>query len=247
MKGWTEATVLSNTHLGNNLYSLRLEADIKPFVEGQSIRLGLSSEKTIHSRRYGIASSPGSSEVQFYVTCKPSGYVSPWLCGLEVGDKVWMTRQAEGSMVLEPIPDNIRVLWMFAEDVGVSPFLSMLKSRELWDRFEKVVLVHEASSSPYLVQKDTLMAYAERNSERFAYVPIVSGAQEAYALSGQTPQLIRDGLIEMIADETLEPDRQFALLCGPEDAINRSIAELLHLEFRRHYPISPGHILSLPY
>lgn len=247
MKGWTEATVLSTEYLGDNLYYLTLEADIKPFVPGQSIRLGMTSGNTIHSRRYGIASAPSEGELKFYVECMPDGYVSPWLCGREVGDRIWMTRQAEGSMVLEPIPDNIRVLWLMAEDVGVAPFLSMLKSRELWDRFEKVVLVHEARSPSYLVKQQIIMSHADKTPDRFAYVPIVSKNPHPYALCGRTPQLIRDQLIEMVADEALEPDRQFALLCGPDDSLNRSIAELLHLGFRRHYPVSPGHILSLHY
>lgn len=247
MKGWTEATVLSNEHLGDNLYCLTLEADIKPFVEGQSIRLGLSSGNTIHSRRYGLASSPNDGERKFFIECIPEGYVSPWLTGRVSGDKVWMTRQAEGAMALEPIPDNIRVLWLFAEDVGISPFLSMLESRELWDRFEKVVLVHEARSSSYLVCKDALMTRGEQVPDRFCYVPVVSSERIPYALCGRTPQLVRDQLIDMVTDEVMLPDRQFALLCGPDEPLNRTIAELLHLGFRRHYPVSPGHILSLPY
>ena len=247
MKGWTEATVISNHHLGDNLYCLTVKADIKPFVEGQSIRLGLSSGNTIHSRRYGIASGSGANELTFYIECIPEGYVSPWLCGREVGDAIWMTRQAEGAMVLEPIPDNIRVLWLMAEDVGVSPFLSMLNASELWDRFQKVVLVHEARTPAYLVQNETLTLYADNHPDRLAYVPIVRSSPSPYALCGRTPALIRDQLIEKIADEPLEPHRQFALFCGPDEALNRSIAEFLHLGFRRHYPVSPGHILSLPY
>lgn len=247
MKGWTEASVLSNQHLGDNLYRLTLEADIKPFVEGQSIRLGLSSVNTIHSRRYSIASASGRGQYQFYIECIPEGYVSPWLCGREIGDKVWMTRQAEGSMVLEPIRDDVRVLWLLAEDVGVSPFLSMLESRELWDRFEKVVLVHEARSASYLVEKSNLMSRAESSLGRFCYVPIVCGEAVPYALLGRMPSLIRDELVGMVADEIMEPEHQFALICGPDESNNKTVTELLHLGFRRHYPVSPGHILSLSY
>src|SRR5687767_10780019 len=142
MHGWSEGRLIARHDWAPGLFSLTVDASIEPFQPGQFVNLALDVGGTIERRSYSIASPPGAP-LEFLVAEVPEGKLTPGLTRLAPGDRLLVEPKPQGFFTLRWVPDAPE-LWLVATGTGLGPFLSILRSDEPWERFERVVLAHSA-------------------------------------------------------------------------------------------------------
>jgi ferredoxin--NADP+ reductase len=245
MNGFEQGRVAARRDWAPGLITLAVDAQIEPFVAGQFVNLGLEIAGQFVRRSYSIASAPGCA-LEFYVKEVPGGALTPSLMRLEPGDRVWVERRPQGFFTLAHVPP-CRDLWLVATGTGLGPFLSMLRTGELWQRVERISVVHGARSTTLLSYAGELAALAQLHPGRLSYTPLVSGGLPGHALPGRVTSAFADGSLEARAGFSLDPARSHLMLCGNPDMILEVTAVLATRGLRKHRVRNPGHISSEKY
>ena len=186
MSNWIEGKVIENKHWTDLLYSLRIEAKIDPFIAGQYGRLGLEIDDQIVGRPYSFVNAPHEPILEFYSITVSEGPLSPKLAELKKGDSVYIDKRANGFFTLNEVPDG-RDIWMLATGTALGPFLSILNSEEVWQRFENIVLVHAVRFTNELTYQEMIQEIQNKYNNRFQMVPFVSREKTDFALSWAYP------------------------------------------------------------
>jgi ferredoxin--NADP+ reductase len=121
--------------------------------------------------------------------------------------------------------------------------MAMLRSPAIWERSERIVLVHGVRKVEHLGYARELEGLLSARAGRFAYVPTVSrDPAPPGALQGRLPALIASGELERLAALSLEPEGTHVLLCGNPAMISDVQALLEGRGMHKHRPRKPGHI-----
>jgi ferredoxin--NADP+ reductase len=240
MSGWSEGRLVSRKDWAPGLSTLRVEADIEPFSPGQFVNLSLEGAADEDRRSYSIASSPGEA-LEFLVTEVAGGKLTPRLLSLKNGDGLLVERKPQGFFTLRWVPPA-RDLFMIATGTGLGPFLSILKSTELWERFERIVLVHGARDAAHLAHRDELVALS-RVRPALSLVGVVSRETPSEGLlGGRVTTGFEDGSIERAAGVAIDPSSAHVMLCGNPGMIEDMVTLLAARGLRKHRVRNPGHV-----
>lgn len=245
MNGFEQGRVAARRDWAPGLITLTIDAAIEPFNAGQFVNLGLELDGQFVRRSYSIASAPGAP-LEFYLKEVPGGALTPQLTRLEAGASVWVERKPQGFFTLAYVPP-CRELWLVATGTGLGPFLAMLRGADVWQRFERVSVVHGARSATHLSYAEELAALGAKHAGRLSYTQLVSQGPPGTALPGRVTTAFADGSLEARADLKLDPDRSHLLLCGNPDMILEVTAVLALRGLRKHRVRTPGHITSEKY
>jgi len=246
MARWIEGTVVENRRWTDALYSLRIDAPIKPFEAGQFGRLALEIDGKPVGRPYSFVNAPHEAILEFYSIVVPDGPLSPRLWQLDAGDSVLVGPKGAGFFTLSMVPEADD-LWMLSTGTALGPFLSMLKTDEPWRRFSRLVLVHAARHAEELTYQDTIRGFAEHDPERFAYIPFVSREETDFALPGRVPAAIETGALEARAGIDLGPDRSQVMICGNPDMVHDTQAVLERRGMGPNTRKQAGHVTTENY
>jgi ferredoxin--NADP+ reductase len=246
MGKWIEGTVVGQKRWTDHLYSLQVDAEIGSFEPGQWTKLALPVAGEFVARPYSFVNAPKERPHEFFYNTVAEGHLSPRLARLEPMDVVFLAPAASGLFTLAEIPDA-EVLWLIATGTGLGPYLSMLRSDALWERFRKVVLVRGVRHAADLAYRDVVEALAARHRERFRAVSFVSREQHAGALTGRIPEAIGDERLEHAADVPLAPQTSQVMLCGNPDMVMDATDALKARGLKRHRHRDPGHVAVEPY
>ena len=148
MADWQESRVIDKKVWNDELFSLTFDTELLPFKAGQFIKVGLDVDGERIERPYSLVNAPDETPGEIYFNLVDEGPLTRELANIEPGDSIWVTRDAHGFLVLEEVPQS-QHLWMMATGTGLGPFLSMLKSGEAIERFEKIVLVHGGAANAH--------------------------------------------------------------------------------------------------
>jgi ferredoxin--NADP+ reductase len=241
MAQWVEGRVTERIDWSDRLHSLRVEAAIEPFKAGQFTKLGLDIGGETVGRPYSIVSAPHEPVLEFYFSNVPEGPLSPRLAQLGAGDAVQVAPKPNGFLVLDEVPPSIH-LWLLSTGTGLGPFLSILKTAEPWQRFQRVILVHAARAAAELTYRRAIARIMEAEPKRFAYIPFLSRERADFALSGRIPSAIADGRLEARAALALDPALAHVMLCGNPAMVEDATAALAARGFSKHRRKAPGQI-----
>jgi ferredoxin--NADP+ reductase len=240
MSGWSEGRLLSRRDWAPGLSTLRVQAEVEPFVPGQFVNLSVEGAADEDRRSYSIASPPGAP-LEFLVTEVTEGKLTPRLFELSVGDPLLVERKPQGFFTLRWVP-AARDLWMVATGTGLGPFLAILKSDEIWQRFERVVVAHGVRDAGHFAHKDDLEALKSAHPG-LSLVGIVSREAPAPGLiEGRVTTALQSGALERAAGLSLEPEHAHVMLCGNPKMIDDMTTLLGGRGMRRHRVRTPGHI-----
>jgi ferredoxin--NADP+ reductase len=240
---WKDARIVARTDWAPDLWTARLDAELQPFSPGQFINLGLEIDGELVKRSYSLASAPGAP-VEFYLVKVADGALTPRLYELGVGDVVRFDDKPQGFFTLDYVPEA-EVLWLMSTGTGLGPFMSMIRSGRLWERFARVVVVHGARLGAHLGYRDELEQLSAQRP--LAYVPLVTRERLEEALYGRIPAAIESGVVEKAAGATLSPDTAHVMLCGNPAMIADTMATLAKRGLRKHRTRKPGHITTEKY
>ncbi|MCP4409830.1 MAG: ferredoxin--NADP reductase [Gammaproteobacteria bacterium] len=246
MARWTEGTVVDNYHWNDQLYSLKIKADIPPFKAGQFGRLGLDIDGERIGRPYSFVNAPTEQPLEFYSIIVPEGPLSNRLHSLKAGDKVWVSPKGAGFFTLSEVP-QADYLWMLSTGTALGPFLSILKEEEPWERFKKIVLVHAVRTTAELTYRDTIESFSKSHPDQFAIIPFVSREDTDFALKGRIPAAIQDGRLQHQADMSFDPEQSHVMLCGNPGMVKDTSEVLMNLGFKKNRRREPGQITTENY
>ncbi len=246
MSNWIDAEVIENIHWTDTLYSLKVKGDIGDYEAGQFGRLGLMIDDQIVGRPYSFVSAPHEDYYEFYSIDVEEGLLSPLLAKLKAGDHVYLGKKANGFLVLNEIPESDD-LWMISTGTGIGPFLSILKTKEPWQRFKKCVLVHAVRTASELTYQDLISSVKQQHQDQFEYVPFVSREKTDFALPGRIPKAINNGSLEERINLKIENGKSQIMLCGNPDMVKDVRESLEKRGLTKNLRRTPGSISTENY
>lgn len=233
---FTRERVLSVRRWSDTLFSFTLTrpAGFK-FTAGQFARIGIEivnddGEEERIFRAYSVVSSPFATELEFFSIVVPDGAFTSRLKDMKVDDDVLVEKIPYGFLTLaryqEPVPTD---LWLLATGTGLAPFLSILQAFDVWQQYERIVLVYSARTVEELAYleligslKDTFGMDENGKGAEFEFVPIVTRepCDLPNAMSERIPKLLLDGRLQSQINQTLNPDTSHVMLCGNPQMID---------------------------
>lgn len=226
--------------------TITLDQAIEPFEPGQWVNLALEVSGEMVRRAYSIASAPGVPP-EFYLSLVPSGALSPKLFDLKAGDRIDVENKAYGFFTLKWVPPA-EELWMVATGTGLCPFLSILRSPEVWARYDKLVIVHGVREWSHLAYRDELAEMSRAHGNKLTWLPVLSREPErAGVVHGRITTALESGELERAVGLSLSEERTHLMLCGNPAMIDEVGKLLLARGLRRHRPRTPGHFTAERY
>jgi ferredoxin--NADP+ reductase len=245
MSKWVEGKVAGKRQWNDRLFTLQVAAPEVSFTAGQFARLALpappGSKEPMLGRPYSFVNPPQDGPHEFYFNVLPEGPLSPRLAALEAGEPVWMLERANGFFSMPEVP-SAAALWCLATGTGLGPFLSILRTADPWEKFERVVLVHAVRQARDLSYAETISRIGAEHVGAFSFVSFVSREAHRGALRGRIPDAIADGTLEAWAGVPLTAENAHAMLCGNPDMGRDTQAVLERRGMHRHRRREPGHV-----
>jgi ferredoxin/flavodoxin---NADP+ reductase len=233
--------VLSVHHWNETLFSFTTTRDPGlRFDNGQFLMIGLEVNGRPLLRAYSIASANHQDHLEFFSIKVPHGALTSRLQNLEEGHQIFVSRKPTGTLVLRDLKPGRR-LFLLSTGTGLAPFMSLVKDPEMYERFEKIVLIHgvrtvsELAYAEYLsksLPEDALLGEFARG--QLVYYPTVT--REPFRNRGRLTDLITSGrLFEDLDMGPLDAATDRVMICGSPSMLSETSALL----DSRGFEISP--------
>ncbi|MGB1561628.1 MAG: ferredoxin--NADP reductase [Sinimarinibacterium flocculans] len=220
MVAFANETVLNVRHWNESLFSFTTTRDSAlRFRNGHFVMVGMPVEGRPLLRAYSIASPNHDETLEFFSIKVPNGPLTSRLQHLKSGDQILVSRKPTGTLVLDDLKPG-RHLYLLATGTGLAPFLSLIRDPDVYERFEKVVLVHGvrrvSDLAYYDYIRDELPQHeflGEQVRAQLIYYPTVT--REPFEHQGRLTELIENGrLAADIGLPPLSPQTDRVMMCG---------------------------------
>ena len=192
------------------------------FKNGEFVMLGLRPEGKLIPRAYSIVSTNDDDYLEFLSIQVPDGPLTSRLAQVNKGNSIWINTKSTGSLTLEHIQPG-RHLYMLATGTGLAPFISLIRAGEIYQSFERVILVHTVRKQQALAYREELTS---RAGKQLLYVPTVT--REPFATRARGADLFRDGELSKALNLALpDPEQDRVMLCG-NPHMNREMTDYLN-------------------
>jgi len=241
MAAYDVEKVLSVHHWNESLFSFTCTrgASLR-FESGHFVMVGLMVHGKPLLRAYSVASAHYDEQLEFFSIKVQDGPLTSRLQHLKVGDDVLVGRKPTGTLVISDLLPG-RHLYLIATGTGLAPFLSIIRDPEVYERFEKVVLVHGVRIVSELAYDDFITRELPQDEflgepvrAQLVYYPSVT--REPFRHQGRVTDLIASGKLMHDIGLPLDPTRDRAMICGGPSMLKdmRAILDA------RGFTISPG-------
>jgi ferredoxin/flavodoxin---NADP+ reductase len=193
------------------------------------------------SRPYSYVNAPDDPLLEFYFVTVPDGPLTNKMVELKSGDAIWVMRRAAGFLTLNEVPDS-RHLWLLSTGTAIGPFLSILKTEQPWQRFERVVLVHAVRLAAELSFRQTIESLRSRYPTQFQFIPFASREDTDFAIRARIPASIADGRLEAAAGMAFSPELSQIMICGNPEMVKSTQSILEERGLSRNRRRAPGHL-----
>ena len=220
MSKYSTERVLSVHHWNDTLFSFKTTRDSGlRFENGQFVMIGLEVDGRSLTRAYSIASPNYEEHLEFFSIIVPNGPLTSVLKHLKVGDDLLVSRKPTGTLVIHDLKPA-KNLYFLSTGTGLAPFISLIQDIEVYDRFEKVVLIHGVRYVNELAYADFIENDLPNNEfigeevrNKLIYYPTVT--REPFRNQGRLTDLINSGkLFDDIGLPALNPETDRAMICG---------------------------------
>jgi len=217
--------VLSVNHWNDTLFSFKTtRQDGLRFENGQFVMIGLEVDGRPLARAYSVASPNYDEHLEFLSIKVQDGPLTSRLQHIKVGDELLVSRKPTGTLVIHDLKPA-KNLYLFSTGTGLAPYMSLIQDIEVYDRFEKVILVHGVRKVDDLAYKDFIENELPRNEffggdvkNKLIYYPTVT--REAFKNKGRLTDLIKSGkLFKDIGLEKMNPVDDRAMICGSPEML----------------------------
>lgn len=219
---YSEQRVLSKKNWSDNIFSFTTtRPEDFDFKNGEFVTLGLRPNEKLIPRAYSIVSSNQQESLEFLSIRVPDGPLTSHLSEVDAGSSIWINQKSTGSLTLDHIKPG-RHLFMIATGTGVAPFISLIRGAEVYQRFEKVILVHSVRTQSGLAFRNELESSC---NQQFIYFPTVT--RESFKYTARGSDLFCSGELNTILGlPELNPDLDRVMVCGNPN-MNRDVKSFL--------------------
>lgn len=225
-------TVTHVAQYTDRLFSFRTTRDPSfRFENGQFAMIGLEVDGRPLLRAYSMASSNYDEDIEFYSIKVEDGPLTSRLRHIRVGDTVLVGRKPTGTLVQSSLLPGKR-LYLLSTGTGLAPFVSIVKDPDVYERYERIVLVHGCRHVAEL-QYGVERVEAVRNDEflgEFAREKLVhypTATREPYVNRGRITAAIESGeLFQKIGAPGLDPAEDRVMICGSPDVLSDLVGTL---------------------
>ena len=196
-------------------------------------------------RAYSMASPHYDEQLEFFSIKVPDGPLTSRLQLIKEGDEVLVGRKAVGTLVQDSLVPG-RSLFLLGTGTGLAPFASICRDPDVYDRFERVVLVHgcrEVAELAYgeqvvaRLQHDELLADTVRG--KLLYYPTTT--REPFRNQGRVTTLLDTAkLTDDLGLPPISPDGDRMMLCGSPAFLADMVALLDGHGFTEGSSSAPG-------
>ncbi|MCK8784573.1 ferredoxin--NADP reductase [Roseomonas sp. NAR14] len=239
--------VLTVHHWTDKLFSFTATRDpALRFQAGQFVMIGLEVEGKPLLRAYSIASAPWEETLEFLSIKVPNGPLTSRLKLIQPGDTLLVGRKPVGTLVTDSLLPG-RTLWLIGTGTGLAPWMSLIREPDVYDRFERVVVVHGVREVAELAYQDYITRelpahelLGELVADKLLYYPTVT--REAFRNQGRVTDLIENGrLFADLGLPPISPEADRVMLCG-SPAMLTDVTRLLEARgFAEGSHAEPGH------
>jgi ferredoxin/flavodoxin---NADP+ reductase len=220
MSAFYREKVLSVQHWTDTLFSFKATRDTGfRFQNGQFAMIGLEVEGRPLMRAYSMASANHEEELEFFSIKVPDGPLTSRLQKIKEGDTILVGRKATGTLISDNLLPGERLL-LLSTGTGLAPFASLIKDPDVYERFEKIVLVHGCRQVNELAFGEQLVATLTEDelfgpllAEKLSYYPTVT--REPFRNRGRITDLITsEQLFNDIGQKPLNLEGDRIMMCG---------------------------------
>ena len=220
-------TVTEVEHYTDSLFRFRVTrpASLR-FRSGEFVMIGLMGNPHPETgkqkpllRAYSIASPAWDDTLQFYSIKVDNGPLTNRLQHIKVGDQVILKPKSVGTLVHDALTPANRI-WFFSTGTGISPFASLLREPETYERFDQVILTHTCRDvadlkfgKELIAETKTDILVGEEAQQKLHYYPTTT--RETSKKMGRITSLLEDRslLVDLgVTDFNATNDR--AMVCG---------------------------------
>ena len=169
-------------------------------------------------RAYSVASSPYDEFIEFFSVVIPEGEFTSKVNHIQVGDSLLLNTTPFGYLTLAryqlPLPND---LWLLATGTGLAPFLSILKTIDVWQQYQRIILVYSARTSQelaYQAEISSIKSIYGDNGAAFVFLPIVTREADYAGEKARISNLIVSGKLTQLVGQKLDKERSHVMLCG---------------------------------
>ena len=169
-------------------------------------------------RAYSVASSPYDEFIEFFSVVIPEGEFTSKVNHIQVGDSLLLNTTPFGYLTLAryqlPLPND---LWLLATGTGLAPFLSILKTIDVWQQYQRIILVYSARTSQelaYQAEIGSIKSIYGDDGAAFVFLPIVTREADYAGEKARIPNLILSGKLTQLVGQKLDKERSHVMLCG---------------------------------
>ena len=249
MKNFNEETITEVHHLTPRLFSFKTTRDSGfRFKNGYFTMIGLQQEDRPLVRAYSMASANHEEELEFFSIKVPDGPLTSQLQHVKPGDKLLVGKKPTGTLILDHLLPG-KHLYLLSTGTGLAPFLSIIKDPEIYDQFDKVILVHGCRYVKDLAYQEMILEtlpkdpyLGEAISEKLLYFPTLT--REPYDNTGRITDLINTGELEAkLGLPTINTENDRFMLCGSPAMLKDTCALLEARGLREYSHEGAGHFV----
>ena len=190
--------ILSVHHWNDTLFSFKTtRQDGLRFENGQFVMIGLEVDGRPLARAYSVASPNYDEHLEFLSIKVQNGPLTSRLQHIKVGDELLVSRKPTGTLIIHDLKPA-KNLYLFSTGTGLAPYMSLIQDIEVYDRFEKVILVHGVRKINDLAYKDFIENDLPNNEffgdeirNQLIYYPTVT--RESFKNEGRLTDLVKSG------------------------------------------------------
>ncbi len=233
--------VLDVHHWNDTLFSFRTTRDpALRFRNGHFVMIGLPVDGKPLLRAYSVASANHEEHLEFLSIKVPDGPLTSRLQHLKPGDEIIVGRKPVGTLVVDDLRPG-RHLYLLSTGTGLAPFMSIIKDPDVYERFDRVVLVHgvrtvsELAYSEYIQKELPEHEFlGEMLKGKLIYYPTVT--REPFRNRGRLTELLDSGkLTDDVGLPALDAATDRAMICGNQAMLD----DCCRLLDARGFHISP--------
>lgn len=242
-------TVLSVHHWNEHLFSFKItRPSTFRFRSGEFVMIGLNGEKRPLLRAYSIASPAYAEELEFLSIKVEDGPLTSRLQKIQPGDQIYLGRKPVGTLVSDALIPGKR-LFLLSTGTGLAPFLSVIRDPDIYDMFDKIVVVHSVRRVSDLAFRQDLESQLagdplveDEALLKLHYVPTVT--REPFHTTGRIDALIEDGtLFEGVGEPAFNVETDRMMLCGSMAMIRDFERKFIEMGFDEGSNNKPGHFV----
>ena len=230
--------ILSVHHWNDTLFSFKTtRQDGLRFENGQFVMIGLEVDGRPLARAYSVASPNYDEHLEFLSIKVQNGPLTSRLQHIKVGDELLVSRKPTGTLIIHDLKPA-KNLYLFSTGTGLAPYMSLIQDIEVYDRFEKVILVHGVRKINDLAYKDFIENDLPNNEffgdeirNQLIYYPTVT--RESFKNEGRLTDLVKSGkLFDDIGLSKMNPIDDRAMICGGPEMLKDTQDLLDSMDFK---------------